>query len=69
MTIDQLLDHLEATPGFDGDLIGHYNMSKEELERVAEKAETVEEFDCIAKLEDWWRDPGIDDLLGVRAEL
>lgn len=56
MTIEQLLDELEGRPDFSGDLADYFCISRSEIARLAERAESADDVDYIMAREDWWRD-------------
>lgn len=58
MTITQLIDALNEKHEnrFGNDFAGFYDISRDEAERIAEKAASADEFEAIWENEGWWRD-------------
>ena len=53
--------YTDYTPGSDGFAIAveahcGFEISRDEIKRIASKAETPEQFDAIWSNEDWWTD-------------
>lgn len=46
----------EGFSTFGGNYADHYDISNMEAERIAERANSVEEFEAIWSNESWWRD-------------
>ena len=57
MTLNEMTHAMNATsPTFGTDYAGTFDISRDEAERIAERAASVAEFEAIWENENWWTD-------------